>query len=320
MKKTIGLLIVLAALRAHAITPNVDLRDVARFGSEQDSRDAQALINELRAAPQKFGIPAALTYAKAAPTVVGAEGVSTAEIQNQTASGYDLFLIFTQGKNVTLNRVALSNGAVTNITSTDLTKNPPSVQIDIFNRQFIVSEQRSGYLRIAPLGVGSLVNNRLGDPSSGYKSLSATFSHAYLSRSKSELSRKEPDYYGGRPFLRVIDEDQSDYGGFTPFGMHYQISGTLERGFVSNGCFRTRDVDLFELSNLVFLSRKNGVPFSVVQRSANGNRHPYPLISSWYNTPEVVNDERGRPAFKIIEHGLYQFDKIKGSPEQLLSN
>jgi len=304
---------------AAALMPNVDLRDLVRYGSSEDQTHAASLIQKINANPAAFGLPVGSSYLKAAPTAVGQNSISTAEVQNQMPDGSDLFLVFTQDNKVILSKVHLDAlDQPISQESTDLTQHPPIVQIDIMNRQIAVFEKKSGFLKFAPATIGSLVRTKLGDETSPYRSLSSTFSNAYLSRSKSELSRTKPDYYAGRPFLRIIDENQDSYGGFTPFGVHYQIAGVLQRGFVSNGCFRLRDIDLFELSNIVFFTRQSGVPLVVVTSTQNGNRHPYPLIQSWFNVPEVTLDPHGKPVLKTDEHGLFVFDRTKGNPVELL--
>ena len=308
-----------AGLQAEALTPNIDLRDLVHYGPLEDRAVAQALVDQVRLAPTTFGLPPGINYPKQPLTMIGQFAISTIEVQNVTVSGYDMFLIYSSDKESWLNKVSIDNNTgVLGISKTDLTRNPPSVQIDILNRQMTMFERTSGFLKFAPVSLGSLVNLRLGDPNSGYRSLSSPFNRAVLSRSKSELSRQEPDYYRGRPFLRVVNLESSDFGGFTPFGLHYQISDTFERGFVSNGCFRLRDTDLYELSAMVFFSKKQGVPLSIVESTQNGNRHPYPLINTWFNMPRVIINEKGKPAFMTIEHGLFQFDKQLGQPEMLL--
>lgn len=308
-----------ASFQARALTPNIDLRDLVRFGSEQDRQEAQALIDQVSQSPAAFGLPAGITYPKAQLKAIASFAVSTLEVQNVSAAGYDLYAIFSSEKEIWLNKISVgATGTITEIKKTDLTRKPLSAQIDIFNRQLVLFDRKSGFLKYAPVSLGALVNIRIGDPNSGFQSLSSTFSRAILSRSKSELSRKEPDYYRGRPFLRIVDLDQDAYGGFTPFGLHYQISDVFERGFVSNGCFRLRDTDLYELATMVFLSRGSGVPISVVKSSPVGNMHPYPLIDSWYNMPRAAPNAKGKMELVTIEHGLFQFDKKIGNPSELL--
>lgn len=323
MKKTALLLIAIfvsLTQQAFALTPHVDLNDLARYGSAQDKAEAKVLIDQINAAPYALGLPAGMMYTKQAPTAVGQNTVTTALVQNQTAVGFDLYLIYTIEKRVMVNKVAMSSQSqILGLKSFDLTRDLPSVQIDILNRQVLMSEKKSGLLKFSPASMGSLVTNRMGDTSSGYRTLSKPFSKATLSRSQSEYSRTVPDYYAGRPFLRVIDHNQSSYGGFTAFGIHYQISDTLLRGFISNGCFRLRDIDLFELSNIVFLTKKKGVPLTVVDSTSNGNRHPFPMVQSWFNTPRIITDANGKMVFATEEHGLYIFDKVQSRPLDLLT-
>lgn len=306
---------------AQALMPNVDLRDVVRYGSPQDKLEAKALMAEVNAAGAKFGLPPGLTYAMSGLSNLNQAAISTIEVQNMTPGGYDVYLIYSTGKDVLLNRVTLAyQGEVLNVSQFDLTRNPPTVQIDILNRQMFITEQESGYAKFAPVSLGSLVNNHLGDTMSGSKSLSPVMASAVLSRSKSELSRTKPSYYEGRPFLRILDYGQSDYGGFTPFGLHYKIGGVFERGFVSNGCFRLRDTDLYEMAKMVFFSKRQGVPISIVTDSGMGNHHPSPLINSWYNTPRAGIGPNGQLQLLKDEHGLYVFDKVRDNPEAVLNN
>jgi hypothetical protein len=314
--KLIAALLTILTVKAQALTPNVDLRDLATY-STADKLEAQQLINLISQNPTRYGVPAGLAYVNL--NQIGQSAITTIEMQNETAAGADIFLIYSTNKGIWLNKVAVDVAHnPLRIETTDLTKNPVNVQIDILNRQFTLSDARTGFLKFAPVSIGSLIHQQISDPSTPYRSLSHPFAHAILSRSQSELSRTKPDYYLGRPFLRIVDLDQSEYGGFTPFGMHYQITPSLERGFISNGCFRTRDNDLYELSSMVFMSRRNGVPFSVVTSTTNGNRHPYPIIKRWFNSPRVGVDAKGKPAFLEDEHGLYIFDKIDGIVTDLL--
>lgn len=314
--KLIAALVMLIAFKAQALTPNVDLRDLVRYASA-DKENAQRMIDLINQDPTRYGVPAGIAYTSLRQ--VGQAAISTVEVQNQTEFGADLFLIYSTNKGVWLNKVNIDvYGNARGIETVDLTKTPPNVQIDILNRQLTVSEPRTGFLKFAPAAIGSLYHAQLNDPATPYRSLSRPFSRAILSKSKSELSRTKPDYYAGRPFLRIVDLDQGSYGGFTPFGLHYQISDELQRGFISNGCFRLRDDDLFELSNMVFLSKKNGVPLTVVNSTANGNRHPYPIIKRWFNTPRVGIDTKGKAAFVEDEHGLYIFDQVDGMVADLL--
>ncbi|RYZ77012.1 MAG: hypothetical protein EOP05_03240 [Proteobacteria bacterium] len=308
-----------SSLQAFALTPHIDLRDLVKHGSASDQDEARALIAQINASPSNFNLPLGLSYSVAPLTAIGQATVSTAEVQNQTAAGFDLFLVYNEGKRVVLNKAFVNYAnQVTAVESFDLTKITPTATIDILNRQMILQEPKSGFFKILPVSVGSLVHERIEDTSSPAQSLSRPFARAFLSRSKSEFSRTKPEYYSGRPFLRIIDQDQSEFGGFTPFGIHYQISDVFMRGFISNGCFRLRDSDLYELATLVFNTRGKGIPIAVVKSTSMGNRHPFPMIASWYNTPRVVIDSKGKAVFAKDEHDLFVFDEVRARPADLL--
>jgi hypothetical protein len=310
-----------AQVQVQSLRPYVDLRDLAKHGSKQEKVDAQTLISQINSSPSSFGLPQGSYYPAQPLSAVGQSGISTIEIQNQSSAGYDLYVMYHSYQSVLLNKVSMDMyGRAVSIRTFDLLATPPTVTIDVLNRQMMISEPISGFVKFQPVGVGALINNTLGDTYSGYKSLSPSFRRAFLSRDQSTLSRIDPEYYKGRPFLRVIDQDQREHGGYTPFGIHYQISDTFMRGFISNGCFRLRDGDLFELSNIVFFSKKKGVPFVVNQSTTNGNRHPFPSIQSWFNTPKITTNAYGQYEFLKDEHGLFVFEEIRQRPVDLLQS
>lgn len=71
-----------------------------------------------------------------------------------------------------------------------------------------------------------------------------------------------PDYYAGRPFLGIRYSD----GTYTEIGMHYQIDSFLTRGFVSHGCIRVRDKDLYVLDAIVNEGPQKSVPVKIVNQ------------------------------------------------------
>ncbi|CAN5399130.1 hypothetical protein BH10BDE1_BH10BDE1_19870 [soil metagenome] len=314
------LALIAAAPCALALAPNVDLRDLIRYGSTKEKSDARILVGRINKSPMKFGMPDGIEYPVEPLTGIGQFAVSTIEVQNWTPEGVDVFLVYSPTeRQLLLNKVSLDiEGVIREVTKYDLTRDVPTAQIDILNRQMTLFEPLSGFLKVAPVSLGALVNLRLGEPQSGFRSLSLPFARALLSRAQSDLSRTEPDYYKGRPFLRVMDMNQKEYRGFTPFGIHYQIGDGFQRGFISNGCFRLRDTDLYELASMVFLSRTGSIPFSVVEASESGNLHPFPQINNWFFMPRAGRDENGKMGFLHDEHGLFLFDKKAGAPGALL--
>jgi hypothetical protein len=100
--------------------------------------------------------------------------------------------------------------------------------------------------------------------------------------------RNTPSWYKGRPFLGILDENGTKY---KEIGFHYQIDDDqLKRGFVSHGCVRVRDKDLYQLSALIFNSGQRALPVKVVNSFTIYSElfdlayldHPYPKLNSTF--------------------------------------
>lgn len=75
-------------------------------------------------------------------------------------------------------------------------------------------------------------------------------------RGTNTRSRIHPSYYNGRPFLGIRDVNAGAAAGndkgYKMVGMHYQIDHDgLKRGFVSHGCIRVRDQDLYQVDAIL---------------------------------------------------------------------
>ncbi len=102
---------------------------------------------------------------------------------------------------------------------------------------------------------------------------------------RNSYERRVPDYYQGRPFIGIIDrsrvsnifkdernnyvmledEESVDYAeGYRQIGYHYQIdSDKLRRTFVSHGCMRMQDHDLYMLYDILHEGPKDMIPVEV---------------------------------------------------------
>lgn len=116
-----------------------------------------------------------------------------------------------------------------------------------------------------------------------------------LPRSKAISKRCEPAHYKCKPFIRLIPDgdDHSLYGYHTePFHDQFQ------RGFVSAGCFRLQDLDLFELLAIIKFGKNPAIPFEMVEDHPElYSAHPLPTIMHFYEGVTRWRLKEGRIVF-----------------------
>lgn len=116
-----------------------------------------------------------------------------------------------------------------------------------------------------------------------------------LKRSKAISKRCEPAHYKCKPFIRLIPDgdDHSLYGYHTePFQDEFQ------RGFVSAGCFRLQDSDLYEMLAIVKFGANPNVPFEMIEDSAElYQAYPLPTIMHFYEGVTRWRLKEGRIVF-----------------------
>lgn len=125
---------------------------------------------------------------------------------------------------------------------------------DVLDRKVILEESNHGIYKVFPIGVGgfdiqtgqgmsgSVENTTFSFPNAKMKS---TRDYETYSNTRSRIS---PTYFKARPFLALYAEGTRYRG----IGLHYQIDDSgLTRGFVSHGCVRVRDKDLYQLDAIL---------------------------------------------------------------------
>jgi hypothetical protein len=136
------------------------------------------------------------------------------------------------------------------------------------------------------------------------------FFKGHLMRSKTIAKRCEPAHYKCKPFIRLIPlgTDHSLYGFHTePF------KDEFERGFVSAGCFRLPDGDLWELYQIVRFGFLSQIPFEMMEGNPSLNQaHPYPVIKEAYEGIYRWRFKEGRIVFNSKRiHQVPPLDQIR---------
>ncbi len=160
-----------------------------------------------------------------------------------------------------------------------------SFYTDIVERKTIAFDIKSEITKVFPVAVGALdVRTFYGmDDFVGSMTVEMTDNAKIFLGQGLGLyeSRIRPWYYKGRPFLGILDNNGSTY---KEIGYHYKIDeGPLVRGFVTHGCIRVRDKDLYQMSAMVF-SSQGDVSVKVVNSFSKDSElkpfasieHPYP--------------------------------------------
>lgn len=156
-----------------------------------------------------------------------------------------------------------------------------AAEVSLVERKLIVSDARLGIKFVMPIGVGAF---DLGVMNPGKDSLlTPRFKTAYISNTTTMSRRNKPRFYGGKPFIRVVD-GATNRG--TEIGFHIEINDEFIRGFDSHGCMRLREQDLYLLHDLV-MNVQYKIPLTVSYRIADTADHP--VAKRNYGFKEVSN-------------------------------
>lgn len=149
------------------------------------------------------------------------------------------------------------------------------VFVDISDRKLVLTDRDNAITKVFPIGVGSFdirtlpgMDNFVGSMTEELKNNAEITKIPQTDENGTPVyvqimeERTNPDYYRGRPFIGILDNNGTKY---KEIGFHYQIDNDqLKRGFVSHGCIRVRDKDLYQLSMIVFRSAQSAIPVKVV--------------------------------------------------------
>lgn len=149
----------------------------------------------------------------------------------------------------------------------------------LMDRKVVMMDRKHRIYKPFPIGVGSFdikseynmeflkgpADNKFADPVPVVETLTGEYPNAIITKASvwrtsnhgtNTRSRIHPHYYNGRPFIGIRDVNAGALAnndlGYKAIGMHYQIDADgLKRGFVSHGCIRVRDNDLYQLDAIL---------------------------------------------------------------------
>ncbi len=164
---------------------------------------------------------------------------------------------------------------------------------DIVERKTVLWDSINGITKVFPVAVGSLDVRTFDGMDEFVGSMTVEMksdARIYLNQpSGLYQTRLDPWYYKGRPFLGVMDDSGQKY---KEIGYHYKIDeGDLVRGFVTHGCVRVRDKDLYQMEAIVFSGEQDFVPVQIVNSfiknpdliQFSSLTHPFPKQDVGFN-------------------------------------
>lgn len=191
------------------------------------------------------------------------------------------------------------------------------IEVSLVDRLTFVGDERFGFARTYPSGVGALDEIRR----PGYlTSLTPATELGRISRQSSHRSLSSPAWSRGKPYLPfeipwVAERADGTRRWYvkTRVAFHIWQGRAFSRGFNSYGCVTLRDTDLDELADLVF-SRADPLPLRVSAPALSEHRHPLRHEGGHHWVLENLGtDENPR----IIRGTLYAIKKLEAPPPQV---
>ncbi len=187
-----------------------------------------------------------------------------------------------------------------------------SVRVSLVDRKVIVTEERTGMRKVYPIGVGGVDFGATPMSRGRTMLLTPLYRRATLDRSTALEAREEPAHFQGMPFLRISRRD----GEWTPIAFHVKQNPKLIRGFLSHGCLRMRERDLYELHALLMHGDAASVPVDILLKSdrpEDAIDHPYPLHDRSFKRVKNLEADSNRPSrIERDEDNLLVMDRVRG--------
>lgn len=183
---------------------------------------------------------------------------------------------------VSYSQSATSLNPVTNLVELiDLKATEFEVNVAMIDRRVLMTDKKSTLRFTFPTGLGSFDDHT---EFNDVRLLTPIYKNAFLDKRRAIFARNKPSYFEGKPFIRVTTKTDPSKG-HTGIGFHIdQSKGRLKRGFVSHGCLRLREMDLFMMYDIVRFGTPQRISVNTRYRIASDKAdHPYPKKSSSYS-------------------------------------
>ncbi len=184
----------------------------------------------------------------------------------------------------------------------DYAEMSPHVTVSLGDRLAVLEDDATGFRRSFPLGVGAIDEVHF----KGVTTLQTPTTEMSV-LSKNTLVRKlsKPSYFRNKPFIPLTvplappAANKPVHYRQSAIAFHIWQSPKFQRGFLSHGCMRMRDSDLYEL--LTFVEGvKDTLPVKIRVEKVAGAEHPFPYLTESFS--EVHNfGSKERPLARKVK-------------------
>lgn len=141
-----------------------------------------------------------------------------------------------------------------------------SFYADIIERKTIMIDSTNQIIKVFPVAVGAFDIRTLTGMDGFVGSMTEELkddARLYVGQPAGlHQARRDKPMYKDRPFLGIVDHQGKVY---KEIAWHYKMAeGEFIRGFVTHGCMRTDDKDLYQMAAIVFSRTQDYVPIKVV--------------------------------------------------------
>lgn len=183
------------------------------------------------------------------------------------------------------------------------------VEIGLAQRKVILIDDEKDITKVYPIAVGAFDFGITKQAHGRTRLVTPIFTAPNIQPAFIQSERCDPNYYECKPFIRIMNGAR----GWTDIGFHIQQNPQLERGFVSHGCMRMREKDLYEM-NAIFKynsQKTSSVNMKMFLRSTID--HPYPMHNNWFHSVENFGTEL-EPQTGKDRFDLTALEKVQSLP------
>lgn len=187
------------------------------------------------------------------------------------------------------------------------------VDVDLYKRMVILEDQLGfdasiplwGKLKLVfPIAHGGFTLNEAGVSTPQWKNV-------FIPKSTIISERWKPEYYQGKPFIRVM-KSLNIKQGWTGIGFHRRMNKYLRRSPDSHGCMRLREWDLDTMHAIFKYHAKDFHWLSIyLTMPENWSEHPYKMHDKTYKRVKNFGTVM-KPISQRGEDGLIIYETIQG--------
>lgn len=180
-----------------------------------------------------------------------------------------------------------------------------NIRVGLLDRKMIVESSDKTIKKVYPLGVGAFDEGVTRGSQFKTRLMTPEISEAEIIRKYSVEAMNHKAYYENKPYMPIVVG-----GRISTFAFHGKIDKVnLTRGFVSHGCMRMRDKDLYELMTLLKTTQSEKISVTLENKMIDKNEHPYKLQNSYFYSVKNFGTKKN-PIIQKDEDNLTITEKV----------